>query len=92
MAEWQPPNLTVKDLDAPNTRHTRQIKAHVTFWLFLFLKEKLKDRPLRGIQSLHRVITYLWDKLTFEDVQTVFLEWMNHLSWVVENKGEYFIK
>jgi hypothetical protein len=34
------------------------------FWLFGFLKEKLKDRQLRGVQSLHHVITDLWDELT----------------------------
>jgi hypothetical protein len=62
------------------------------FRLFGFLNEKLKDRRLRGVQSLHQVITDLSDELTFEDVQAVFLEWMNHLSWVIENKGEYFIK
>jgi hypothetical protein len=62
------------------------------FWLFVFLKEKLKDRQLRGVQSLHQAITNLWDELTLENIQAVFLEWMNRLSWVIENKGEYFIK
>jgi hypothetical protein len=62
------------------------------FWPFGFLKEKLKDRQLRGVQSLHQAITNLWDQLTFEDAQAVFLEWMNRLSRVVENKGEYFIR
>jgi histone-lysine N-methyltransferase SETMAR len=62
------------------------------FWVFGFLKEKLKDRQLRGVQSLHQAIPDLWDELTFEDAQAVFLEWMNCLSWVIENKGEYFIR
>jgi hypothetical protein len=62
------------------------------FWLFGFLKEKFKDRPLRGVQSLHQAIADLWDELTFEDVQAVFLEWMNRLSWVIENKGGHYIK
>jgi hypothetical protein len=26
------------------------------------------------------------DELTFEDVQVVFLEWMNCLSWVVKTR------
>jgi histone-lysine N-methyltransferase SETMAR len=43
------------------------------FGLFGFLKEKLKDCQLRGVQSLHQAITGLWDELTFEDVQAVFL-------------------
>jgi hypothetical protein len=62
------------------------------FWLFRFLKEKFKDRWLRGVQSLRQAITDLWDELTFEGVQAVSLEWMNHLSLVIENKGEYFIQ
>jgi hypothetical protein len=62
------------------------------FWLFAFLKEKFNDRQLRGVQFLHQAITNLWDELTFEGVQVVFLEWMNRLSWVIENKGKYFIK
>jgi hypothetical protein len=61
-------------------------------WLIGFLKEKLRDRRLGWVQSFRQAITDLWDELTFEDVQTVFLEWMNRRSWVIENKGEYFIK
>jgi hypothetical protein len=62
------------------------------FWLFGFLKQKLKDCQLRGVPSLHQAIIDPWDELTFEDVSAVFLEWMNRLLWVIENKGEYFIK
>jgi hypothetical protein len=43
------------------------------FWLFGFLKEKFNDRQLRGVQFLHQAITDLWDELTFEGVQAVFL-------------------
>jgi hypothetical protein len=63
-----------------------------SFWIFGFMKEKFKNHQLRGAQSLHQAMTDLWDKLTFEDVQEVFLEWMNRLSWVIENNGEYFIQ
>jgi hypothetical protein len=62
------------------------------FWPFGFLKEKLKDRQVREVQSLRQAITDLWDKLTFKVVQAVFLEWMNRLSWVIENKGQHFIE
>jgi histone-lysine N-methyltransferase SETMAR len=62
------------------------------FWLFGLLKEKLKDRELQGISSLHRSITELWDAVTFEEVQAVFREWMKRLSWVIRNGGEYFTK
>jgi hypothetical protein len=62
------------------------------FWLFGFLKEKLKDCQLREVQTLHQAITDLLDELTFGNVQAVFLEWMNRLSWVIENKGKCFIE
>jgi hypothetical protein len=92
MAEWQPLNLTVEGLDALNTHRTRQICAHVTFDSLASRKKKLKDRQLRRVQSLHQAIADLWDELTFEDAQAIFLEWVNRLSWIIENKGGYFIK
>jgi hypothetical protein len=62
------------------------------FWFFGFLKKRLRDRQLPEVQSLQQAITDLRDELTFEDVEAVFLEWMNCLSWVIENKGQCFIK
>jgi hypothetical protein len=62
------------------------------FWFFGFLKEKLRDHQFRAAQSLHQAIADLWDDLTFKDIQAVFLEWMNRLSWVIENKRDYFIR
>jgi hypothetical protein len=44
------------------------------FRLFGFLKKKLKDHQLRGVQSIYQAITDLWDELIFEDVQAVFFE------------------
>jgi hypothetical protein len=32
----------------------------------------------------------IWNSLTFEDVQSVFLEWQIHLNWIIENGGEYY--
>jgi histone-lysine N-methyltransferase SETMAR len=57
------------------------------FWFFGFLKEELKDRQLRAVQFLYQAITGLWDEPTFEDVQGVFLEWMNRLSWVTAKES-----
>jgi histone-lysine N-methyltransferase SETMAR len=91
MAEWQPPNLTVEGLGRAEHPPYSPDLSPCDFWLFGFLKEKLKDLQLRGVQSFHQAIPDLWNELTFEDVHAVFLEWMNRLSWVRENKGEYFI-
>jgi histone-lysine N-methyltransferase SETMAR len=62
------------------------------FWLFGLMKHSLKDRKIQGVQGLISERTDIWDDLTFEDVQTVFLDWMERLSWAINNNGEYYIK
>jgi hypothetical protein len=57
-----------------------------------FPEGKAQGSPITRGPSLHQVITDLSDERTFEDVQAVLLEWMNRLSWVIENKGESFTK
>jgi hypothetical protein len=76
---------------AEHTPYSPDVRRY-NFSLFGFLKEKFKHCQLCGVHSLHQAITDLWDELTFEDVQAVFLEWMNRLSSVIGNKGEYFMK
>jgi hypothetical protein len=34
----------------------------------------------------------VWDGLTFNEVQSVFHNWMKRLAWVIENGGEYIIE
>jgi hypothetical protein len=38
------------------------------------------------MQWLHLI----FDQVTFEDLQRVFLHWMKRLNWVVEHDGAYF--
>jgi hypothetical protein len=52
-------------------------------------KGKMKNREFHTIQDLRRRLTEIWNDLTFEDVQSVFLEWKIQLTWVTENGGEY---
>jgi hypothetical protein len=59
------------------------------FWLFGILKGILKDRELHSRDETEKVITMVWNDLTFDEVQSVFHNWMNRLSWVIENRGEY---
>jgi hypothetical protein len=35
-------------------------------------------------------VAKMWNGLTFADVQRVFQEWMERLTWVVGNNGEYY--
>jgi hypothetical protein len=32
----------------------------------------------------------IFDQVTFEDLQRVFRNWMERLSWVAEHDGAYF--
>jgi hypothetical protein len=56
------------------------------------MKHSLKDREIQGVQALISGLTDIWDDLTFEDVQIVFLDLMERLSWVINNNGECYIK
>jgi histone-lysine N-methyltransferase SETMAR len=62
------------------------------FWFFGMVKQKIKDREFCSAQELLRSLSDAWSDLTFEDIQGVFLEWMNRLTWFIENDGEYFPK
>jgi hypothetical protein len=33
-----------------------------------------------------------WNDLTFDEIQSVFQNWMNQLRWVIENGREYIIE
>jgi histone-lysine N-methyltransferase SETMAR len=62
------------------------------FWLFGFMKEKLKEQKLSTPQKIIEAITVIWDAITFEELQSVFFEWQQRVTWVNRNRGEYFIK
>jgi histone-lysine N-methyltransferase SETMAR len=60
------------------------------FWFFGMAKGKMKDREFHTVQDIRGWLTEIWNDLTFEDVQSVFLEWKIRLNWVIENGGEYY--
>jgi hypothetical protein len=54
------------------------------------VKEKIKDRDFCSAQDILRSLSDARSDLTFENIQRVFLKWMDRLTWVIENDGEYF--
>jgi hypothetical protein len=56
------------------------------------LKEVLKGREFSSSNQIEEVIAKMWDELTFDEVQSVFHNWMSRLAWVLENGGEYIIE
>jgi hypothetical protein len=59
------------------------------FWVFGMLKGILKDREFHSYDEIEEAITMAWNDVTFNEVQSVFHNWMNRLRWVIENGGEY---
>jgi hypothetical protein len=53
------------------------------------LKGILRDREFHSRDEIEEAIKMGWDDLTFNEVQSVFHDWMNRLRWVIENGGEY---
>jgi hypothetical protein len=56
------------------------------------MRHSLKHREIQEIEALITALTDIRDDLTFEDVQGVFLDWMERLSCVINNNGDYYIK
>jgi hypothetical protein len=61
------------------------------FWLFGILKHNMKDQEFQNQQAILNAIAKIWDDLTFEDIQGVFQEWMERLTWVIGNNREYYL-
>jgi histone-lysine N-methyltransferase SETMAR len=76
---------------APHPPYSQDLSP-CNLWLFGLMKHSLKDREIQAVQALISALTNIWDDLTFEDVQAVFLDWMERLSWVNSNNGDYYIK
>jgi hypothetical protein len=50
----------------------------------------MKDREFQGQEAILRAIAESWNDLTSEDIQQVFREWMERLTLVIGNNGEYY--
>jgi hypothetical protein len=53
------------------------------------LKQKMKDREFQSQQAILSFVAKMRNRLTFADVQRVFQEWMERLTWVIGNNGEH---
>jgi hypothetical protein len=52
----------------------------------------MKDREFDSHEEIEEVITVAWNDLTFEDVQSIFYDWMRRFASVIEYEGEYIIE
>jgi hypothetical protein len=56
------------------------------------LEGVVKDREFNSSDETEDMTTKVWDELTFDEVQSVFHNWMPHFAWVIENEGEHIIE
>jgi hypothetical protein len=52
----------------------------------------MKDGEFHSHEEIEEAITMAWNDLTFEDVQSIFYDWMCPLAWVTEHEGEYILE
>jgi hypothetical protein len=55
------------------------------FWFFGFAKRAIQDEVFDNTDQFMQCLHSIVDQVTFEDLQWVFLNWMERLSWVVEH-------
>jgi hypothetical protein len=56
------------------------------------LKEKVKDQAFQTVEEISDAVPLIWNAMSFEQLQHVFLNWMERLEWVIENGGRYYIE
>lgn len=62
------------------------------FWLFGYLKEWLKEKEIEDETQLVKEITDAWDAVTFDQLQSVFHDWILRLDDVIKKHGSYYNK
>jgi histone-lysine N-methyltransferase SETMAR len=56
---------------------------------FWDLEAEVKERVFQSEEQILAAITENWNEITFEDIQRVFLNWIECLIWVIAKSGEY---
>jgi hypothetical protein len=54
------------------------------------LKQKIQDRVFDTADEILMAIRKVWSALTFEDLQSVFFDWIQRVEYVIEHEGEYY--
>jgi hypothetical protein len=76
---------------APHPAYSPEISP-CDFWGFGFLKEKLKEPELSTSDEIIEAITTIWNDATFEELQSVFSEWIQRATCVTGNGRNIIMK
>jgi hypothetical protein len=73
-----------------SNKHLTQLilptSASVTFGWLIFSK-KLKEQELSTSDEIIEEIMTIWNDVTFEELQSVFSEWIQRVAWVIGHGG-----
>lgn len=84
--------LQIKKLNrVPHPAYSPDISP-CDFWLFGKCKNLLEEKEISSQDELINEIDQLFDDITFEELQSVFDEWIERLKLVIMNNGEYINK
>jgi hypothetical protein len=61
------------------------------FWVFGMLKENMTNRAFQTVEEMLEAVILIWNKVSFEQLQSVFLNWMERLEWVIASGAGYEI-
>jgi hypothetical protein len=81
-------NLKLDRVDHP--LYSRNLSP-CDFWLFGMLKQKIADRVFDMTEEILMAIRKVWSEVTFEDLQSVFFDWIQRVEYVIEHEGEYYV-
>jgi hypothetical protein len=56
------------------------------------LKGVLKDPEFNSSDEIKEAVTKVWDDLTFDEVQSVFHNWLSRLVWAIKKWRGYTIE
>jgi hypothetical protein len=83
-----------KTLDATRfngPRYSPDLSLH-DFYSFKLLKNKLKDHELSMAEQIIEAITAVWDSVTFDELQSLFAEWIQRLTCFIDERNEHYAK
>jgi hypothetical protein len=60
------------------------------FRFFGRAKTAIQTKSFKDPDELIEALTNLFDSITFEELQSVFHNWIRRMRWVIQKRGEYF--
>jgi hypothetical protein len=61
------------------------------FSLFGMLTPRITPRQLQSPKEILHAVAERWDQVTFEQLQNLFVAWMERLQGAIQNGGEHVI-